>query len=112
MSLLGYATVHGTQATFRTRTPGTYDPEAGSSSDATVDVTVNGVLYGYTAQEVGEGIDADDKKFLVPASELSADPTTEDLVIFGSEIWEIVRPQRIDKHGVAEAYLLQIRRVK
>ena len=111
MSLLGYATVHGTTATFRRVALGSYVPKTGLQAETHTDTTVQGILGDYDASEVGPGIDTQDRKFLLPASEITGgDPETEDRLIIGSVTYEIVRARRIDKHGAAEAYALQLRR--
>lgn len=112
MSFAGYATVRGTEATLRGVTLGTYDPKTGKATDTEVDTTVHGVLQQYRVDELGEGIDTEDRKYLLPASEVTTEPTTEDRLVIGSVLYEIVTVGRIEKHGVAHIYLLQIRRIK
>lgn len=112
MSFLGYATRHGTEATFRDVSLGSYDPEAGTASDGETDTTVRGFLHSYRLDEVGEGIDVEDQKYMLPASEISVEPTTEDRLLIGSVVYEIVNVGRMEKHASAHIYPLQIRRIK
>ncbi len=112
MSFLGYAIRHGTEATFRDVSLGSYDPEAGTASDGEADTTVNGFLHSYGLDEVGEGIDVEDQKYMLPASEISVEPTTEDRLLIGSVVYEIVNVGRVEKHASAHIYPLQIRRIK
>lgn len=113
MSLLGYAMINGTVATFRRVALGTYDPEAGTATDTETDATVHGVLQNYGVAEVGEGIDVDDRKYIVPADEITGgDPTTEDRILIGSIVYELVTVSRVEKRGAADLYLLQLRRIK
>ena len=111
MSFQGYATINGTEATFRRVTLGSYDLEAGTKAETTADVTVHGILQQYRVDEVTENIDTNDRKYLLPAGEITdGDPTTEDRLIIDSATYEIVAIQRIEQHGVAHIHLLQIRR--
>ena len=112
MSFLGYAIRHGTEATFQRVSLGSYDPEAGTASDSEADTTVQGFLHSYRLDEVGGGIDADDQKYMLPASEISVEPTTEDRLLVGSVVYEIVTVGRVEKHAAALFYPLQIRRIK
>ena len=114
MSLLGYATVHGTAATFRRVGLGDYVPKTGTATDTETDTSINMVLQNLEADEVGQGdIDVDDRKYIMPASEITGgDPTTEDQVLIGSVVYEIVSVMPVEKHGVDDFYLLQLRRIK
>ena len=111
MSFDGYATINGTEATFRRVTLGVYDTEAGTKAETTADVTVHGILQQYRADEIAENIDTNDRKYLIPAGEITdGDPTTEDRLIIDSVTYEIVTVMRIEQHGAAHIYNLQIRR--
>jgi hypothetical protein len=109
--LLGYSQIHGAAVTYRRKTAPVYDPETGVPAQTTYDFSLVGIPSAYNADEVGEGIDVEDRKFLMPASQLTGDPTTEDLLVIAGQIWEIVNSKRIDKHAEGFAHLLQIRRV-
>ena len=112
MSLAEFATINGTSATFRRRTPGAYTVKTGLQANTDADQTVLLVQHEFGAEEVGEGIDAEDRRYLLPASGITGGtPESEDLVIIGSTTYEIVHVALVEKRGAADHYDLQLRRV-
>jgi len=110
MSLLGFATVNGTEVTFRRIALGAVDVEAGTQATTNTDQTVHLINLMAEAGET-QDIDVNERKYRLVASEITgADPDTEDLIIIGSITYEIVTSKPIEKRGSVEFYDLLIRR--
>jgi len=91
MSLLGYATVHGTAATLRAISRASYSPTTGLTTDTPTNTSVSGVLVEYEAHEVNDQIQAGDRRFLLPATQVSTAPVADDHLLVGSQTFRIVR---------------------
>ena len=91
MSLKGFATVHGTAITFRRIVTGAYNTTTGTASTTETDVTTAGVLSDYRTDELDDTVQLGDRKLLIDGGDLAANPTTEDVVLIGSNIHRIVR---------------------
>lgn len=111
MSLAGFATVNGTEATFRRITLGSVDVEAGTQATTPTDQTVHLINLMAEAGEMAD-IDVNERRYRLVASEITGDdPDTEDQIIIGSATYEIVRSKPVEKRGVVESYDLLIRRI-
>jgi len=111
MSLLGYALINGTAATFRRVTPGEVDIETGIQATTTADTAVHLIPASLEVGEVGE-IDTDEMRCRLVAAEITgADPDTEDLVIVGSSTYEIISSKPVKKRDAVVFYELSLRRV-
>ncbi len=91
MSLKGYASIHGTQATFRRIVTGAYNTTTGTAATTETDVSIGGVLTEYLAEELDDTVQLGDRKFVIDGGELAANPTTEDVVLIDSKIHRIKR---------------------
>jgi hypothetical protein len=112
MSLQGYATVNGTEATLVAATLGTYDPETGTATDTDVNQTVHLISAGRTVDESGGDVDVNHRRYLIPAGEVTTAPTTEHHITIGSQVWEIQTVKPVEKRGSLHFYHVDIVRVK
>ena len=94
MSFKGFATIHGTAATFRRIVTGDYNTTTGTAPTTETDTSISGVLTDYRTDEVDDTIQLGDRKFWIDGSDLAADPTTEDVVVIDSKIHRIVQVLR------------------
>ncbi len=91
MSFAGFATVHGTSVTFRRIVTGAYNTTTGTATTTETDTSISGVLTDYIADELDDTVQFGDRKFWMAGSALTIDPTTEDVVLIGTDIHRIVR---------------------
>jgi hypothetical protein len=111
MSLLGFATINGTEATFRRIALGSVDVEAGTQATTTTDFTVHLINTMVEVDETAD-IDVNERKYRLVASEITGDdPDTEDQIIIGSVTYEIVKCKPVEKRAVVEFYDLLLRRI-
>jgi len=111
MSLLGFATVNGTEATFRRVALGDVDVEAGTQATTNTDQTVHLINLMAEAGETAD-IDVNERKYRLVASEITgAAPDTEGQIIISSVTYEIVTAKPVEKRGVVQFYNLLLRRV-
>jgi hypothetical protein len=109
MSLLGYATVHGTAATLRAISRASYSPTTGLTTDTPTNTSVSGVLVEYEAHELNDQIQAGDRRFLLPATQVSTAPVPDDHLIVGSQTFRIVRVTPLQAPTLNRIYDLQLR---
>lgn len=111
MSLLGFATLNGTEATFRRITLGAVNVETGVQATTDTDQTVHLINTSTEADESAD-VDVDTRKYRLVASEITgAGPDTEDQIIVGSSTYEILSSKPVEKRGVVEFYNLTLRRI-
>lgn len=111
MSLLGFATLNGTAATFRRIALGSVNVATGVQATTPTNQTVHLINMTTEADETSD-IDVDERKYRLVASEITgAGPDTEDQIIVGSSTYEIVRSKPVEKRGVVEFYDLVLRRI-
>lgn len=111
MSLSGFATINGTEATFRRVALGAVDLETGIQATTNTDQAVHLINLSTEAGETSD-IDTNERRYRLVASEITgAGPDTEDQIIVGSATYEIVTPRQIEKRGTVEFYDLVIRRI-
>ena len=94
MSFKGFATIHGTAATFRRIVTGPYNTTTGTAPTTETDTSIRGLLTDYRTDEVDNTIQLGDRKFWIDGSDLAADPTTEDVVVIDSKIHSIIQVVR------------------
>jgi len=87
----------GGDVTLRTVTPGIYNPTTGTASEATSDVTIKGVLEDVNAREVGDLIQAGDRRLTIAAADVSAVPTTADRVVISGVTYQVIRITTIEQ---------------
>jgi len=99
----------GGDVTLRTVTSGVYNPTTGTASEATSDVTIKGVLEDVNAREVGDLIQAGDRRLTIAAADVSAVPTTADRVVISSVTYQVIRITTIEQDNQPITYELILR---
>ena len=99
----------GGDVTLRTVTSGVYNPTTGTASEATSDVTIKGVLEDVNAREVGDLIQAGDRRLTIAAADVSAVPTTADRVVISGVIYQVIRITTIEQDNQPITYELILR---
>ena len=94
MSFKGFATIHGTSATFRRIVTGAYNTTTGTAPTTETDTSIKGVLTDARTEELDDTVQLGDKKFWIDGSDVAADPTTEDVVVINSDIHRIIQVVR------------------
>ena len=92
-----------------TGTVGKYNVKAGTQAETTADTTVNGVVSAFRHYEQGVEIRATDRKWLVPATDVSFTPDVDDRVTIGSTLYRIVRVREVQATDQAAVYELALR---
>jgi hypothetical protein len=87
----------GGDVTLRTVTSGVYNPTTGTASEATSDATIKGVLEDVNAREVGDLIQAGDRRLTIAAADVSAVPTTVDRVVISGVTYQVIRITTIEQ---------------
>ena len=87
----------GGDVTLRTVTSGVYNPTTGTASEATSDATIKGVLEDVNAREVGDLIQAGDRRLTIAAADVSAVPTTADRVVISGVTYQVIRITTIEQ---------------
>ncbi len=99
----------GGDATIRTVTTGVYNPTTGTTSETTSDVTIKGVLEDVSAREVGDVIQAGDRRLTIAAADVAAAPTTADRIIISGVTYQVVRIATIEQDNQPITYELILR---
>jgi hypothetical protein len=99
----------GGDATIRTVTTGVYNPTTGTTSETTSDVTIKGVLEDVSAREVGDLIQAGDRRLTIAAADVAAAPTTADRIIISGVTYQVVRIATIEQDNQPITYELILR---
>jgi len=99
----------GGDVTLRTVTSGVYNPTTGTASEATSDATIKGVLEDVNAREVGDLIQAGDRRLTIAAADVSAAPTTADRLVIQGQVFQIVRIATIEQDNQPITYELILR---
>ena len=99
----------GGNVTLRTVTPGVYNPTTGTASEVAADVTIKGVLEDVNAREVGDLIQAGDRRLTIAAADVNAAPTSADRVIISGVAYQVVRIATIEQDNQPITYELILR---
>ena len=99
----------GGDVTLRTVTPGVYNPTTGTASEATSDASIKGVLQDVSAREVGDLIQAGDRRLTIAAADVNAAPTTADRIIINGVTYQVVRIATIEQDNLPITYELILR---
>ena len=99
----------GGDVTLRTVTPGIYNPTTGTASEATSDTSIKGVLQDVSAREVGDLIQAGDRRLTIAAADVNAAPTTADRLVIQGQVFQIVRIATIEQDNQPITYELILR---
>ena len=99
----------GTSATYRKTTSGTYNSTSGEIKESVSDTTVKGFFEDVNIREVNDLVQADDRKYIVPADFLSFTPSTSDQLIVSGVTHQIIRVEIQEQAGVNISYELYLR---
>ena len=99
----------GGDVTLRTVTTGIYNPTTGTASEATSDASIKGVLEDVNAREVGDLIQAGDRRLTIAAADVNAAPTTADRIIISGVTYQVVRIATIEQDSLPITYELILR---
>lgn len=99
----------GGDVTLRTVTPGVYNPTTGTASETESDVTIKGVLEDVNAREVGDLIQAGDRRLTIAAADVGSTPTTSDRVIISGVTYQVIRLTTIEQDNQPITYELILR---
>jgi hypothetical protein len=99
----------GGAVTLRRITPGTYNTETGRSGETVVDVQLQGVLQDVTRREIGDLVQAGDKRLLIAATAVATAPTTADRVIINGRSLQVVEVRTVEQDNTPITYELLLR---
>ena len=99
----------GGVATLRRVTPGVYNPNTGTISEATSDTAIRGVLEDVALREVNDLIQAGDKRLTIAAADTTAPPTTSDRVIISTRSLQVIEVRTIEQDNQPITYELILR---
>lgn len=99
----------GGEVTIRRVTPGTYNPTTGTSGETVVDTVIQGVLRDVTRREVGDLVQAGDKRLLIAATAVDATPTPADRVIVTGRSLQVIEVRTVEQDNTAITYELLLR---
>jgi len=101
----------GRAMTLHKRTPGTYDPATGSAAVAEVDHACTGAEFDFPALLIdGTSIQYGDKKVLLAAQGLDAEPDVGDDITSGSTRRQVIAVKAVAPSGTVVVWQLQVRR--
>lgn len=85
------------------------DPVAGTvTTSAPVDISVNGVLVGYSDQLVANGVvQKGDRRAIIEAG--VTEPAGTDVLIISGRAWTIINIEQVNPAGTPVLYFLQVR---
>ena len=99
----------GGDVTLRTVTTGIYNPTTGTASEVTSDASIKGVLEDVTNREVGDLIQAGDRRLTIAAADVTAAPTTANRIIISGVTYQVVRIATIEQDNQPITYELILR---
>jgi len=99
----------GGDVTLRTVTPGIYNPTTGTAPEATSDTSLKGVLQDVSAREVGDLIQAGDRRLTIAAADVTAAPTSADRLVIQGQVFQVVRIATIEQDNQPITYELILR---
>jgi len=86
-----------------------YNTTSGTSVEVTTDVGIKGVVDTVAKSEVNDLVQAEDKRLIVSAEELATAPGTEDRVVIGSTVYQIISVITVEQDNTAITYELILR---
>ena len=99
----------GGDVTIRYVTPAAYDTATGTSTEATSDVELKGIVEGVTQSEVNDLIQSDDRRLTVAAKDVTTTPGTKDRVVISSVVYQIISVNTIEQDNTPLTYELILR---
>lgn len=106
----------GRTAMLRKQVAGAYDPATGSATVTTTDYTGKGAIFDFEERRLGtqfapgSTIIAGDKYLLLAPDGITVAPTAGDLLIFGSDTWNVVNKKSVEPAGTVVLYELHLRK--
>lgn len=99
----------GGEVTLRRVVAGTYNPETGTSGETVVDTVIQGVLQDVTRREIGDLVQAGDKRLLIAATAVAVAPTPADRVIVAGRSLQVIEVRTVEQDDTAITYELLLR---
>ena len=100
----------GASIVYRKITRGTYDTSAGTVPEATQDFPIKGIVDRVRETVVGTNLKAGDWRITIAALAIPAEPTTNDLIIFGVETLRVLAVWPTYSGDQAASYQIHARR--
>lgn len=88
---------------------GLYNPTAGTVSQTFTDTNIKGVLEDVSRNEIGDLIQAGDKRLIIAAADILFVPTPADQIVIGARILQILQVRTIEQDNTAITYELILR---
>lgn len=88
---------------------GTYDTATGKVSESITDTALRGVLQDIASREVGDLIQAGDKRLLVAALDLPTAPKVSDRIVINNVSYQIILIETIEQDNKAITHNLVLR---
>jgi hypothetical protein len=102
----------GTSITYRRILVGDYSTTTGAPVKTEIDKTIKGRLDEYKQHEIGDTVEVGDRKLTIAASDLSYEPSSEDQVLIGTNLYRIVSVKSPQATDDAAMHVCQIRGAK
>jgi hypothetical protein len=99
----------GGNVTYRQVSSGTYNSTTGAITETATDYSIKGVLEDVNKSEVNELVQANDKRLIIAAADLSITPSTADRIVISSVSHQIIRVQTIEQDNTPITYELILR---
>jgi hypothetical protein len=99
----------GGSVTYRQVSSGTYNATTGAITETATDYSIKGVLEDVNKSEVNELVQANDKRLIIAAADLSITPSTADRIVISSVSHQIIRVQTIEQDNTPITYELILR---
>jgi len=101
----------GLAMTLKVTTKGTYDPNTRLfGADTVTDHPCVGIVEDYNLKDIdGTVIKHGDKKITIAASDLTVTPLAENLLVIGTETWQVVRNKPLAPAGIPVIHTVQVR---
>lgn len=99
----------GGVVTFRRIVTGSYNANTGTIVENSTDTAIKGVLDQVSKREVGDLVQAGDKKLIVAAADLPNVPTVADKVVINSRVLQIIQINIIEQDNQPITYELILR---
>lgn len=109
-------TKFGRSVTLRKQTAGAYNPATSSATITNTDYTGTGALFDFNERVLGtqfaDGttVEQGDKFLLLAPSGITVAPEPNDLLIFGSDTWNVMNVKTVAPAGTPVLYELHLRK--
>jgi DNA replication initiation complex subunit (GINS family) len=99
----------GGSVTIRKVTGSAYNTTTGAVGETTADTTIKGFVEGVSSREVGDLVQANDKRLTIAASDLDYTPSVSDRVVISSKVHQIIQVETTEQGNTAISYELILR---